>query len=77
MDTTVMSWEEIKKRYPDRWVAISDYKKDGPFIIEGIPVEVCEERDMYDAEVALKQKGIPFVWRRTTELEGANVICRI
>ena len=77
MDATLMSWEEIKYRYPDRWVAISNYKKDGPVILEGIPVEVCEESDMYDAEVALKQKGIAFVWRRTTELDGANVICRM
>ena len=77
MNNTVMSWNEIQKQYPDRWVALADYKKDGPLVLEGVPLEVCEERDMYDAEISLRQKGIPFIWRRTTELEGANVICRI
>ena len=75
MEATLMTWAEIKKAYPDRWVALTDYKKDGPTIIEGIPIKVCEEKDMYSAERELREKGIPFIWRRTTELEGANIIC--
>lgn len=77
MEATMMSWEEIKDRYPDRWVALSDYKKQGSRIIEGVPVGVCEEKDMYNMELDLKKKGISFVWRRTTELEGANILCRL
>ena len=77
MEATLMTWNEIKNKYPDRWVAISNYKKDGPRILEGIPVSVCEEEDMYDAELSLKEQGISFVWRRTSDLEGANVICLV
>ena len=76
MQATLMSWDEIKKKYPDRWVALADYRKDGSRIIEAVPVEVCEEKDMYSTEMALRQRGITFVWRRTSELEGANVLCR-
>ena len=77
MNNAVMNWNEIQKQYPDRWIAPADYKKDGLLVLEGVPIEVCEERDMYDAEIALRQKGIPFIWRRTTQLEGINVICRM
>ena len=77
MEATMMSWDEIKKEYPNRWVALADYRKKGSRVIEGVPVGICEEKDMYDTELALKQKGISFVWRRTTELEGANILCRL
>ena len=29
MQATLMSWDEIKAKYPDRWVALADYRKDG------------------------------------------------
>ncbi len=77
MEATMMTWAEIKKEYPDRWVALIEYKKDGPTILEGIPVRVCEEKDMYAAELELRKKGLSFIWRRTTELEGANIICKL
>lgn len=77
METQKMSWEEIKSRYPDRWVALADYKKQGSRILEAVPVKVCEEKDMYAAETELNREGISFVWRRTTELEGANILCRM
>lgn len=77
METTMMSWNEIKEKYPNRWVALTDYRKKGSRILEAVPVCVCEEKDMYDTELALKEQGIPFVWRRTTELEGANILCRL
>lgn len=70
-----MKWDEIKATYPDRWVALTDFKKYGPTILEAVLLRVCEEKDMYSAEMELREKGIPFIWRRTTELEGANIIC--
>ena len=76
MQTTLMSWGEIKAKYPDRWVALTDYTKNGSHIVEAVPVGVCEEEDMYHMEMSLRQRGISFVWRRTSELEGANVLCK-
>ena len=73
----MMTWEEIRQKYPDRWVALTNYKKQGPRIIEAVPVRVCREKEMFDAEMELKKQGIDFQWRRTTELEGANIICKI
>ena len=42
MEATMMTWEEIRQKYPDRWVALTNYKKQGPRIIEAIPVRVCK-----------------------------------
>ena len=32
MEAVKMKWDEIVEKYPDRWVALSDYEKDGPYI---------------------------------------------
>ncbi len=77
MEAVKMKWDEIVEKYPNRWVALSDCKKDGPYILEGVLLAVCKEPERYDTELALEEKGIPFIWRRTTELEGANAIFRI
>ena len=77
MEATMMTWEEIRQKYPDRWVALTNYKKQGPRIIEAVPVRVCREKEMFDTEMELDKEGIDFLWRRTTELEGANIICKI
>ena len=75
MEAVKMKWDEIVEKYPDRWVALSDYEKDGPYILEGVLLAVCREPEMLDAERDLKGRGISHIWRRTTDLEGANAIC--
>lgn len=30
-----MNWEEIKKAYPDEWVAVANYDSDGPVAVSG------------------------------------------
>lgn len=70
-----MTWEEIVKKYPDRWVALTDCKMDGPDIIEGLVLCVCEEKDMDSAEIEIMNNKIPFMWERTTELEGFLGVC--
>ena len=77
MDTTMMTWDEIRHKYPDRWVALTNFEKQGSRIVSGIPFRVCEEKDMYETELELDRQGIPFQWRRTTELEGANILCKM
>ncbi len=74
MEAMKMKWDEIVEKYPDRWVALSDYKKDGPYILEAVPVAVCIDTDRYETELSLREKGVSHIWRRTTELEGANAI---
>ena len=72
-----ISWSEIVEKYPDRWVALTDCEKKGSRVLAAVPIRVCEEKDMYDTELELNEKGISFIWRRTTELEGAHILCRI
>ena len=73
----MMTWDEIKNKYPDKWVALAAYKRQGPRITEAVPIRVCDEQDMYKTELELRMNGIDFQWRRTSELEGANIICQI
>ncbi|WP_026659103.1 hypothetical protein [Butyrivibrio sp. AC2005] len=77
MTGNLMSWKEIQEKYPDKWVALTETEKEGSRILAAIPIKVCDESEMYDAELELKAAGIQFTWRRTTELEGANILCEL
>jgi hypothetical protein len=72
-----MSWNKIVEKYPNKWVALADYERRGSVILSGVPVMICIEKDMYNIELELEKEGIDFMWVRTTELEGANILCRI
>lgn len=41
-----LTWEEIVKKYPERWVVSDDVKKDGATIISGVVVNVCSDEDI-------------------------------
>ena len=67
------TWNEIVEAYPDRWVALSDYSMDGPNVIDGSVCAVCTDPERFEKEKELVGKKIRFVWRRTTDIEGAYV----
>jgi len=45
-----MTWSEICRAYPDEWVAVVDYKREGPVEVSGIVVghagELIQESDL-------------------------------
>lgn len=69
-----LTWREIVMKYPDRWVAISDYVMTGAELQEGVLQAVCEDTDIGTELPRLKKLGKKIYWKRTTNLEGANVL---
>ncbi|MBO6133668.1 MAG: hypothetical protein J6P05_04965 [Lachnospiraceae bacterium] len=67
-----MSWDDIVKTYPDRWVFITDYKKnERNSVIGGILEAVCKDPEVDLVEdILIDKKGY---FERTTELPG-NVL---
>ncbi len=68
------SWERIVEEYPDKWVALSDYSMDGPTVITAVVRAVCSDNERLSKEKELDAQNMPFIWRRTTEIEGAYVL---
>ena len=60
-----MSWDEMVKEYPDRWVVIKDAEMDGPDIISGIIVTVKSDDDIMRFRIDNQKKGYKFY--RTSE----------
>ncbi len=68
------------EKYPDKWVAVKDAKKNGPDIVSGILVAVKS-----DDEIALyrvENHGKGYVFRRTTEgafngVTGSDVVISV
>ena len=62
-----MTWDEMVRAYPDKWVAVADAVMDGdsPDILDGIVVAVLSDYDIDDYELNNLDKGYKF--RRTTE----------
>ena len=68
---TWMNWSDIVKRYPDRWVYITDYKIDDTSnVIGGILRVVCREPEFAMVEDILTDKSKKGYLGRTTELPG-------
>jgi hypothetical protein len=45
-----LSWDEIKRRYPDEWVVLVDYSVEGVDVAEGAVVAHSKSRDdVYDS----------------------------
>lgn len=68
------TWEELVAKFPNRWVAISDYVISGAELKEGILQAVCEDADMGASMTRLKETGKKIYWKRTTNLRGGNVL---
>ena len=62
-----ITWNEITKAYPDKWVAVANLIMDGdsPDILEGDIVAVKNDDDIDSYELNHHGKG--YKYRRTTE----------
>ena len=70
-----LAWDEIIEKYPNSWVALTDAKMDGPIIITAIVTAVCKNnRERLEHEKRLESQNIIFIWKKTTEAEGAYVL---
>lgn len=68
---TYMTWSDIVKTYPDRWVYLTDYKLDeGSNIIGGTLSVVCSEPEFPLVEDIITDKNKEGIMDRTTDLPG-------
>ena len=70
-----LEWNRIIEKYPDSWVALTDAQMDGPIIITAIVAAVCKNnRERLEREKQLDSQNAVYMWRKTTESEGAYVL---
>ena len=68
---TWMSWGDIVKTYPNRWVYLTDYKLDeGSNIVGGVLSVVCSEPEFPLVEDIITDASKEGIMDRTTELPG-------
>ncbi len=65
----IMEWEEIKKKFPSKWVYVIDYVIDEPDIASGRIIGVVSDKDNGKMFKFCKDKGIDYE-RGRTEYEG-------
>ncbi len=65
-----LTWEEIVKKYPERWVVLDDVKNDGATIISGVVVNVCSDEDIDSYFFDTVKSGKRYTKRRTSEMRG-------
>ncbi len=71
---TWMSWEEIVKLYPNRWIYLTDFQTDERSqIIGGVLRMVCREPEFIFVKDILTDRSKHGYLNRTTELPG-NVL---
>lgn len=62
-----VTWKEIEKKYPDKWVFMSNVKRDHGSVVDCELICVVPFEEMADTMVRLKENGVPFERERTTE----------
>ena len=67
-----MTWEDMVREYPDRWVAVGNAVMDGPDIVSGDVVAVKTDDEICDYEDQHLREGLRF--RRTTEGDWDGII---
>lgn len=75
-----MTWNEMVKEYPDKWVVVDDAEKSGPDVISGILVAVKTDDEIGDYQADNFRKGYDFV--RTTEgafngITGSDIVISV
>lgn len=59
-----LTWDEMVKRYPDRWVAVKDAEMDWPDIVSGQVVAVLKDDEIGDYKATCEPN---LIFDRTTE----------
>jgi hypothetical protein len=65
-----LSWEEIKMRYPDEWVALVDYDwPDGGELVEGVVYAHSQNHgELIKMQKALPQAAVRWTGRKRGEM---------
>jgi hypothetical protein len=70
---TRMTWDDIVKYIPDRWVAIRDFNFENGNITDGIVEDIFGDNDVREAR--RKYRGENYVCVRTTDSYTGGLLC--
>ncbi len=63
-----LSWEEIRDRYPDKWVVLRDCEwKNKSNIKSAVIIDTCEDEEISQRRIQSRKNGDGLIFRRTTE----------
>ena len=72
MSDNRITWDEMVRKHPDKWVVVKDAKMNGPDIISGVVVAVLSDDEITDYR--LKNTRHDYEFCRTTEGEFDGII---
>lgn len=61
-----MTFEEMKEKYPGKWVFVKNAEADGPNVLSGEIICVCSDDEYGNKMVEMLRSGIDFKKFRTT-----------
>lgn len=67
-----LTWEQMQLKYPDKWVAVANYVKEGPDLLEGDLLAVLDDDEINSFRIENWGKG--YYYDRTTEESGVGII---
>ena len=67
-----LTWEQMQLQYPNKWVVVTDYIKDGPDLVEGDLLAVLNDNEIDDFMAS--HWGKNYFYDRTTEESGVGII---
>ena len=67
-----LTWEEMVKKYPDRWVVVKNAEMSGPDILSGILVDALSDDEIMEYRFNNKRHDLEFC--RTTEGDFDGII---
>ena len=71
MEKERLTWKEVVEKYPNRWVALSDYDMTDINNVSGIVEAVCRDTEIGRKDIEIRNRGIKkLYWSRTTGLPG-------
>lgn len=63
-----LTWDEIKRKYPDEWVVLVDFHEEGEDLIDGVVFDHGRDKDAICER--MKKAPSPFAVEYTGELTG-------
>ena len=70
----LMTWKEMVKRYPNRWVIVEKTKGNAATIEEGIVRFVVTDKEMPEVWIKCRKAGLDYDKDRTTVSSFSNFI---
>ncbi len=74
-DDRVYSWDELVKKFPDKWVVVEDADlTDAGFIKSGKLIGACDDTEIDEFVISCYKDNKNISYERTTEESGVGIV---